>query len=593
MFWAFWLWLAGAAAILVRLLADRVRIGVLTRRSRPGSPAATGTMDELARQLGLRVAVRLAYSDAVAMPLTWGFVRPVVMLPASAQDWPEERLRVVILHELAHIKRGDYLTHLLTRFTCACYWLNPLVWAAARRIGIERERACDDLVLQAGTRSSVYAGHLLDIARAFQATAPPLRGAIGMARRSTLKERIRAILNTESNRRALTTRAAILTALVLLCISLPVSALQVWKENRAAEQAGTAPLIEALADADPTVRQRAAWSLGEKEDPEALKALVARLRDDDPGVRGMAAWALGEIKDRRALPALLMARHDPDVYVRDMVARAIGEHQDVHTVPALVEMLGDTDAGVRTAAAWALGEIGPAAVPALAEAMLHHPDYRVALKAAQTLRATRLPSTVPAFADALKRNNSDLKVTAIRALAELGGPDAVEALTRALDDASGGIRSMAVSALESLDDPAAVPAIIRALDDKNREVQTTAANALTRKPDLRALEPLRAQLLEGYYPEVRAIAARALGGLPLPRAVDALILALYDQFPDVRLAAASALGRIGDPRAVDALIPLLRDPDPEVRAAVVSALDEINPSRIAEPAGRYSGTRSP
>ena len=75
-------------------------------------------------------------------------------MPEDANRWPLERLRIVLLHELAHVKRRDCLTHVVAQLACALHWFNPLAWIAARHIRTERERACDDLVLACGTRGS-------------------------------------------------------------------------------------------------------------------------------------------------------------------------------------------------------------------------------------------------------------------------------------------------------------------------------------------------------------------------------------------------------------------------------------------------------
>src|SRR6185503_13599152 len=113
------------------------------------------------QQLGVRQPVRLERSAQATMPLTWGAWRPILLLPAEADNWSPARRRMVLLHELAHIRRWDWLTQMLAHAACAVYWFNPLVWLAARQMRIERERACDDLVLAAGAKASDYAEELL------------------------------------------------------------------------------------------------------------------------------------------------------------------------------------------------------------------------------------------------------------------------------------------------------------------------------------------------------------------------------------------------------------------------------------------------
>ena len=107
--------------------------------------------------------------------MTFGVLRPTVLLPEEARTWSGERRRVVLLHELAHVLRGDAATHLLARTALALHWWNPLAWTMWREFLKERERATDDLVLGAGTAASDYAGHLLEIARTMQ-VAPRRRG---------------------------------------------------------------------------------------------------------------------------------------------------------------------------------------------------------------------------------------------------------------------------------------------------------------------------------------------------------------------------------------------------------------------------------
>ena len=112
----------------------------------------------------------------------------------------EARQRIVLLHELVHVQRCDFLANLIAQFACAFHWFNPLVWLAARRIGCEREQACDDVVLRKGTKPAGYAEEVLRIA-----AQPSLRGleafgALMMARPSSLEGRLLAILDGTRDR---------------------------------------------------------------------------------------------------------------------------------------------------------------------------------------------------------------------------------------------------------------------------------------------------------------------------------------------------------------------------------------------------------
>jgi beta-lactamase regulating signal transducer with metallopeptidase domain len=100
-------------------------------------------IEQLSRELGLGRPVFLLLSRQRVIPMVWGLFRIKLLLPQGATHWDSNRRRLVLLHELAHVKRWDYLTHLLVCLACALHWFNPLVWVAARRMAIERERACD------------------------------------------------------------------------------------------------------------------------------------------------------------------------------------------------------------------------------------------------------------------------------------------------------------------------------------------------------------------------------------------------------------------------------------------------------------------
>lgn len=216
-------WAAGALVVLARLVRGLFAVRRLARGAQVvDDPAWTDLLERLGRAVGVRRPVMLLRSADAAMPLTWGALRPTVLLPAGADAWSPERRRVVLLHELAHVARRDCLMQTLAEACCALWWFHPGAWAAARQMRIEREQACDDRVLEAGARASDYAGHLLDVARTYR--APALAAAIAMASPSHLEERLRAVLAAERDRRGVTRRTAAVCVGAVLLAALPLAA---------------------------------------------------------------------------------------------------------------------------------------------------------------------------------------------------------------------------------------------------------------------------------------------------------------------------------------------------------------------------------
>jgi len=173
--------------------------------------------------IGIKRRVRLLVSDHPAMLVTWGLRRPTILLPSLARRWSDERLRVVLLHELAHVRRGDWLMQIVAEIVRGLNWFNPIVWLACRQLRSESERACDDAVLNGGIAPADYASHLVDLARALSAHRRPLLPAPAMARASGLEGRVAAMLNPRVNRRPLTPRARIVVVVVLLSAALSVA----------------------------------------------------------------------------------------------------------------------------------------------------------------------------------------------------------------------------------------------------------------------------------------------------------------------------------------------------------------------------------
>jgi beta-lactamase regulating signal transducer with metallopeptidase domain len=196
------LWIVGSCFVLLRELIATIG---LVRWRRLASPLTSvrwsATLERVSAAYGFDVRkLRALESEHIASPCTWGVLRPVLLLPAAGDAWPESAREAALVHEIAHIARRDAASTLIARLACALHWYNPLVWLAAERIRSLQERACDDAVLRAGATPSDYAQFLLDVAAHTSGVARLARASIGMTHESSLRARIMAILDPDAAR---------------------------------------------------------------------------------------------------------------------------------------------------------------------------------------------------------------------------------------------------------------------------------------------------------------------------------------------------------------------------------------------------------
>ncbi len=209
--WAVPVWLSGVAAVLILLAVGLARIAWLDRTTtRVRDERWLLLVEDLSLELGLTRHVRLLQSKGPAMPMTWGIRRPTILLPAEADSWNAERRRDVLLHELAHVKRHDFLT--------------------------------DDHVLRAGATPSVYATHLLEIARDLRAARATALASVAMARPAQLATRLLDVLDTRRRRDTLSARSALPAWIAAIVVVVPLAA----AAPRVAEPSSPAAVIDTI-----------------------------------------------------------------------------------------------------------------------------------------------------------------------------------------------------------------------------------------------------------------------------------------------------------------------------------------------------------
>jgi TonB family protein len=233
--WRRWLLLLWAAGVALTGAQLGISCGAVWRaRRRSGRFADRGLVAELSHSLGIGHNVEVLETEASSMPMTFGFFRPAIFLPRGAVEWSEERRRLVLLHELAHVRRGDAATHWLARAALSLHWWNPLARMAWSAFLKERERAADDLVLETGARASEYASQLLEVARQMH-SAPAMRWvAVPMARPSQLEGRLLAILDPAVRRGAPRGLAVAAVALLAVALVAPLAAVHAQGQTDAA-----------------------------------------------------------------------------------------------------------------------------------------------------------------------------------------------------------------------------------------------------------------------------------------------------------------------------------------------------------------------
>jgi TonB family protein len=214
------IWAAGTIGALLVLFAGLCRLAWLASHARRVSDP---------RWTGLLGRVALLQSAHPSLLVTWGLFRPKIVLPASADEWSDDRMRIVLWHELSHIRRGDWFVQMLAEILRAAYWFNPIVWLAARRLRQESEQACDDEVMSLGVEGSDYATELVALARDLRQPRRTLFSgfpAPAMARPSSLGRRVSAMLDSRIDRRPLSATARLATIAVLLLVAIPIATAQ-------------------------------------------------------------------------------------------------------------------------------------------------------------------------------------------------------------------------------------------------------------------------------------------------------------------------------------------------------------------------------
>jgi len=273
------LWMSGVVLLTAMLGAGLWRLRGIRRNGVPWLEGES-ILNTIARERGVARPVSLALHEDIAAPMTYGVTDPLVVLPKDAPEWDEADLRRALVHELEHVRRGDWQVQLIARGVCALYWFHPLAWVAWRRLCLEGERACDDAVVL-GAEHADYAQQLVTLARRLSTGegAPVL----SMANRSDLSVRVRAVLDrTQLRGRAgrATVAASLAFAALVVVLLGPLNVVAVAQAPGSHEMREPVAAEEAVS-AQSSDRQVIARKVGRRVNRAIGEALIDAAEEGD------------------------------------------------------------------------------------------------------------------------------------------------------------------------------------------------------------------------------------------------------------------------------------------------------------------------
>ena len=223
------IWITGGIAIGGRYLAGVFSAGrMVTASTKVTDQRILTVVARVRRDLNLRASVRTLISEDITVPIVWGIVRPVVILPANIREWTLRQIEMVLRHEMAHVCRADVFWLNLANLATAVQWFNPLIWMVRGRMARESELACDDSVLAIGIQSQEYAQHLLHTARDWGRSHRLVAAGLALTNNNQLKGRIMSVLSKRKRSIIVSkaVNAAIFAVTLLVVLSMAVVSIQ-------------------------------------------------------------------------------------------------------------------------------------------------------------------------------------------------------------------------------------------------------------------------------------------------------------------------------------------------------------------------------
>src|SRR5437773_3841852 len=438
--WVVLAWFGGVVALSLRLASGGLMTRQLGRVGTSSVPdACVEAVARLAARLRISRPVRVLGSAVVQVPAVIGWLRPMILLPASAlTGLTPLQLDALLAHELAHVRRYDYVANLLQSVVETLLFYHPAAWWVSQQVREERDHCCDDLAVAVCGDAHFYATALLSMERL--RVTPPAFALAAAGRGGTLMGRIQRLVAPVQAEIFPRWMAGVVAVTLALGGGAHLASGTAATGDRGGMRTAT---LDSLIDRvevfrNPAARHEAVKTLGSRRDPRMVPPLLAiALHDGDEEVQHEAVKELGKVRGGAGVSALLeIARTHPNPDVRHKAVKMVG---DVATPEAALGVLErrahrDPDVEVQQEAVKALGHLGsPQAVAPLARLARAQPNAEVREEAVEQYARSAAPeSALVLLVDRLANDSSsDVQVEAVERLADLPDGLGIPALREA------------------------------------------------------------------------------------------------------------------------------------------------------------------
>jgi len=398
--WVVLAWFGGVVALSLRLASGGLMTRQLGRVGTSSVPdACVEAVARLAARLRISRPVRVLGSAVVQVPAVIGWLRPMILLPASAlTGLTPLQLDALLAHELAHVRRYDYVANLLQSVVETLLFYHPAAWWVSQQVREEREHCCDDLAVAVCGDAHFYATALLSMERL--RVTPPAFALAAAGRGGTLMGRIQRLVAPVQAEIFPRWMAGVVAVTLALGGGAHLASGTAATGDRGGMRTAT---LDSLIDRvevfrNPAARHEAVKTLGSRRDPRMVPPLLAiALHDGDEEVQHEAVKELGKVRGGAGVSALLeIARTHPNPDVRHKAVKMVGDVATPEAALGVLERLAhrDPDVEVQQEAVKALGHLGsPQAVAPLARLARAQPNAEVREEAVEQYARSAAPES--------------------------------------------------------------------------------------------------------------------------------------------------------------------------------------------------------